>query len=87
MYISPVHERQPWQGTASLVSVAQELAHYVGGVLVGAVGAVGVDLHRGRAVGVSQSCGHGRHWHAGIQSDRSTGASWSSDGVSRRARI
>ena len=50
-----------------LASVAEQLAHDVGRLLVGALGPVSVDLHRGGAVGVTQPCGHGRHGNAGVE--------------------
>ena len=47
--------------------VAEQLADDVGCLLVGTLGPVGVDLHRGRAVGVTQPCGHGRHGNTSVE--------------------
>ena len=47
--------------------IVEELADHCGGEFVGATGAVRVDLHRRRAIGVPESRGDGRHGHSGIQ--------------------
>ena len=54
-------------GGKKLVGVVEQFAHNMGGLLVSARRTVGVDLHRGRAVGVTEPCGHGRYWHAGVE--------------------
>ena len=47
--------------------VAQQPADDVGGLLVGPLSPMGVDLHRRGAVGVAQSRRYGRHGHACVQ--------------------
>jgi len=54
-------------GRAFSVGLAEQFAYDIGGLLIGPRGSMGVDLHRGGAVGVAESCGHGRHWHAGVE--------------------
>ncbi len=49
------------------VGVAEQLADDVCRLLVGTLGAVRVDLHRGGAIGVAQPCGHGRHGYPGVK--------------------
>ena len=47
--------------------VAEQPADDVCRLLVCTLGAVGVDLHRGGAVGVAKPRGHRRHGHAGVE--------------------
>ena len=59
-----VHRSDCVQGSAC---VAQQPSDDIGGLLIGALGPMGVDLHRGGAVRMSEPRGHGRYGHASVE--------------------
>ena len=56
-------------GAAALTALEGQLAspNDIGGLLISALGPMGVDLHRGGAVGMAEPRGHGRYRHASVE--------------------
>lgn len=65
-HLHPMNLRRLNEGK-KLVGVVEQFAHDMGGLLISARRAVRVDFHRGCAVGVTESCGHSRYRHAGVE--------------------